>query len=252
MKLLLERAVPLGLDAGAATDDGTTAIHIAASRGHLALVELLLGWQPRLVGLSIHARTVNRLVPLHCACVGDHAPVIRALLAAEGASETINAASDEGATPLHLACNNGCPAAVEELLQHGRALGLQVNATCSIVGGAWDGGSTPLQLAAAEGCAKCVGALLRHRLELGLDLNRRNAAGRTPLHYAVNYGHHAVAQLLASAPGIDTTIAALDGRTAWQVARDNNDTAMCELLKPRRQVARPQRPGSAIARKAWR
>jgi len=93
--------------------DGLTALHIAASFGHLEMARLLLGR-----GADPNAVSLNdaRITPLHGAVSAKHRDTASLLLAL-GASP--NAVKQGGRTPLHEAAGNGDEAIVDMLLLRG-------------------------------------------------------------------------------------------------------------------------------------
>lgn len=96
------------------SDDGFTALHLAAFFGQEAAAELLLdnGADPNAVatnpGLSV--------TPLHSAAAGAHAGLVK-LLVERGAD--VNATQGGGFTPLHSAAQNGDAESAEALLAAG-------------------------------------------------------------------------------------------------------------------------------------
>lgn len=93
--------------------DGLTALHLAASFGHLELARLLLGR-----GADPNAVSLNeaRITPLHSAVSAKHRDTASLLLAL-GASP--NVVQHGGWTPLHAAARNGDEEIVDMLLLRG-------------------------------------------------------------------------------------------------------------------------------------
>src|SRR5579862_7018293 len=71
---------------------GMTALHVAASKGHTEIVELLLA-----NGSDIEAKEETGRTPLHTAAFRGHATVVEVLIA-KGAN--VNALTNDGKTPL--------------------------------------------------------------------------------------------------------------------------------------------------------
>jgi len=96
---------------------GSTALHRAAGRGHLRIVQALL----QADGVQVDARDRDRRTPLHNAAVGcgpKNPRVVQALLQA-GADP--NAADRSGWTPLHSAIFYNAPTTIVEALLDGGA-----------------------------------------------------------------------------------------------------------------------------------
>ncbi len=132
-----------GAEANASQGDGTTALHWAARRGILEMVEVLLSSDAR---VDVVTR-IGRHSPLHLASSGGHASVVRRLL--EAGSDA-NAATATGATALHFAAGSGSAEAVDALIAHGA----NVDATEA----AWE--QTPLMWAAAYDRTEAAKALV--------------------------------------------------------------------------------------------
>lgn len=77
---------------------GTTALHVAANRNHLDMVNFLLG-----KGAFVNPTNANRWIPLHMAAERGHAAVVKALSNAPFGLLGLSMKNAEGRTPLHLA-----------------------------------------------------------------------------------------------------------------------------------------------------
>jgi ankyrin repeat protein len=139
------------LRAGASIDKtestGRTPLHMAAHRGHEAVVVLLLQ-----AGADVNKATANTSIVVSCTALslaggGGHVAVVALLLQA---GALVDKADDYGATPLSTAAGCGHVAVVDLLLQAG-----------ACVNSADKDGSTPLMFAAQEGHEAVVAALLR-------------------------------------------------------------------------------------------
>ncbi|GLH10143.1 AAEL014742-PA [Gryllus bimaculatus] len=93
------------------TKDGDTALHVAASGGHVKAVVVLLG-----IGAKVNASGHRLRTPLHCAAAHGHLAVAQRLLLA-GAQ--VDAKDADGHTPLGLAAGQGNKNLVVLLLQKG-------------------------------------------------------------------------------------------------------------------------------------
>ena len=90
---------------------GSTACHLAAYRGFINIVEMLLDR-----GFDIHDKDNNGVTILHCASVGDHINIIEMLLER---GFDINSKTNRGRTALDDATFSGRMNAAELLLQRG-------------------------------------------------------------------------------------------------------------------------------------
>jgi len=135
-----------GLDVNQASGDGLTALHAAAEKGSLEIVDLLLEH-----GAAIEPTTrIGSYTPLHLAALGGHASVAMRLL--EGGADPDAVTTNSGVTPLHLAAAAfGGEETVAALLRSGA----HPNAREA------SAGQTPLMFAAAENRAAAVRELLR-------------------------------------------------------------------------------------------
>jgi uncharacterized protein len=130
---------------------------------------------------------------------------------------TINAYSQDGWTPLHLAAFFGHPKITELLLaQNADVAARSRNAT----------GNTPLH-AALAGNHKFVAGLLIGR---GADVNAADAQGWRPLHLAAaNNNLDAIKALIAQ--GADVTAGNGEGRTPLSLATEKNHREVAALLR---------------------
>src|ERR1035437_7523263 len=154
--------------ATARTEDGSTALHLAALDGHSAIARLLLDSKAQ-----VNARGLREETPLHMAMYDGHREVVEVLLAGQA---DVNAQNTAGETPLHVAARKGHRGLVALLLEHHA----EVNAKDRQ-------DATPLHATAAEG-HKEVAELL---LSGNADLSARDKSGRTPKAVAAEKGHWA-------------------------------------------------------------
>jgi ankyrin repeat protein len=126
-----------------------TALHHAAERGDVAMVEMLV-----YAGANVGATTrIGQYTPLHIASQSGSAAVVRALLKA-GATATARTTTT-GVTPLHLAASSGNAEVVHLLLD----AGADANAKDA------DWGQTPLIYAASLNRADAIKALVAHKAD---------------------------------------------------------------------------------------
>ncbi|KAJ5637503.1 hypothetical protein N7490_007382 [Penicillium lividum] len=185
-----------------------TPLLLAASCGHEKVVSLLIEKQA-----DIEAKdTYPKLTPLTKAAQNGHEAVVKVLLE-KGAD--LEAKDETGQTPLSWAIENGHEVVVKVLLEKGADLEAEDKE-----------GRTPL-LWAAENRHEVVVKVL---LEKGADLEAEDKEGRTPLSWAAGNGHEAVVKLLLE-KGVD--LEAEDrfiGRTSLLWAAGNGHEAVVKLL----------------------
>ncbi|XP_029625051.1 ankyrin repeat and SOCS box protein 16 [Salmo trutta] len=139
----------------------TSALRLAASKGHSGCVEELL-----FRGAEVDADPGGSTA-LHDACIGGHDICVQLLLA-HGADPDLLA--EDGSAPLHL-CNTAQTFQCAELLVTG---GAEVNVLTS------ETKLTPLHVVARRGLEEHVKLFLSH----GADVSARNREGETPLNAA--------------------------------------------------------------------
>jgi ankyrin repeat protein len=160
-----------GADVNAALPDGMTALHWAAERGDVPLLNVVIAGGALLNPLT----RIGDYTPLHLAARQGRTEAVLRLLEA-GASA--RAVTKSGTTALHLAAQGGDAAMVTALLDHGA----EVDATESARR------QTPLMFAAAAGRADAIRVLVARGADVGarsmaVDLARVDAvdqlAGQT-------------------------------------------------------------------------
>jgi uncharacterized protein YndB with AHSA1/START domain len=148
------------------------------------------------------------------AALGDTAR-LRELL--DAAPELVHALSDDGFTPLHLACFAGGVEATGLLVKRGAPLERLAESAFARV--------RPLGTAAVSRDPASARALL----EAGADAGGTGEGGFTPLHTAAQNGDVALAELLLG-NGAAPDARAADGRLPEQLAREAGHEACAELL----------------------
>ncbi|KAA8896106.1 ankyrin repeat-containing domain protein [Sphaerosporella brunnea] len=159
----------------------TTCLHVAAKRGHVDLVKLLLS-----AGALVDARNEARRTPLHHAAHGGALEVAKVLVAS-GAD--IMARDEVDATPLHAAAKKGHHLVCEFLLEAGAL----VEAMCKDPQNEVDDGYTPLHGAADFGHAEVAKCLLAAGAKVDAKIE---ASEWTPLGCAAAEGHVEVVKCL--------------------------------------------------------
>ena len=156
------------------------------------------------------------------AAVGESERV-HELLASDPAR--VHAWSDDGFTPLHLACFFDHPELVESLLAAGADVAAVARNPMRV---------QPLHSAAAGAGARVVAALL----ERGAEVNARQQGGFVPLHAAAQNGDSDVARLLLDR-GADASLATDVGKTARDLAHEAGHAELALLLSGETSPERP-------------
>jgi hypothetical protein len=159
--------------------------------------------------------TDDGTTPLLMACQDGHAEVVGMLLACD-AVDVNKATTDDGSTPLLMACQKGHTEVVGMLLA---CDGVDLNKAMT------DDGTTPLFAACQEGRTEVVRLLLACDV---VDVNKaRTYDGATPLHAAANGGHHSIAQRLVvfGANGSATDAIDIETPQQWAAAQDHHQLA---------------------------
>jgi len=209
--------------------DGSTALHWAAQRDSLELVDLLLA-----AGANPKVASRYNVTPLFLACINGNAMIIDRLLKA---GVDVNSTAEEGETALMTASLTGKPDAVKLLLNHGANVDARDPAR----------GQTALMWAASEGNAAAAELLLT----AGAEIKAKSKAGFTPLLFSVREGHLDVVKVLLDR-GANVNDMALDGTSALNMAVVNAYFELAGLLLDR--GADPNAPdprGSALHTLAW-
>jgi ankyrin repeat protein len=187
-----------------------TPLHIAAARGYVEMVVLLLTNRADVKALSPYSET-----PLQVAAACGKADVAELLLAA-GADPNARADAD-ASTPLHLAVSGGYRDVVEHLLAHGA----NPNATAAIN----RRDTIPLMLAATGGNDDIALLLLQRKA----DPNLKDDEGNTALIGAIAATKTAVVKTLL-AHGANPEVKSSDGWPALMMAAGRRNPEMTSAL----------------------
>ncbi|XP_075040086.1 CARD- and ANK-domain containing inflammasome adapter protein-like [Mixophyes fleayi] len=179
--LSLLESILKGSDVNAVNSSGETLLHVAASNGHVPVIEYLIAR-----GAKIDAKDGKRRTPLHRAAENGHMEAVRALLQA-GAN--IYSLDSDSLSPLHLAAKNNHYHIVKLFLQE--------------EGKFYKNKSNFLHLAASKDNSKLVEMLLRN----GASVDAMDEKKQTALFHAVSGGHEATVRVLLEAgANIDSSI----------------------------------------------
>ncbi|XP_061845558.1 ankyrin repeat domain-containing protein 6 isoform X2 [Colius striatus] len=244
----------------AVTKRGRTPLHLAAHKGHLHVVQVLLK-----AGCDLDIQDDGDQTALHRAAVVGNTDVIATLIQ-EGcaldrqdkdgntalheacwhgfsqsakvlvkAGANVLAKNKAGNTPLHLACQNSHSQSTRVLLLGGSRADLKNNA-----------GDTCLHVAARYNHLPIVRVLL----SAFCSVHEKNQAGDTALHVAAALNHRKVVKLLLEA-GADASVVNNAGQTPLEVARQHNNPEVALLLTKASQVSRFNR-GRSLRKKRER
>ncbi|XP_027963858.1 ankyrin repeat domain-containing protein 6 isoform X4 [Eumetopias jubatus] len=244
----------------AVTKHGRTPLHLAANKGHLSVVQILLK-----AGCDLDVQDDGDQTALHRATVVGNTDVIAALIQ-EGcaldrqdkdgntalheaswhgfsqsakllvkAGANVLAKNKAGNTALHLACQNSHSQSTRVLLLGGSRADLKNNA-----------GDTCLHVAARYNHLSIIKLLL----SAFCSVHEKNQAGDTALHVAAALNHKKVVKILLEA-GADGTIVNNAGQTPLETARYHNNPEVALLLTKAPQVLRFSR-GRSLRKKRER
>uniref|UniRef100_A0A671SVP2 Ankyrin repeat domain-containing protein 6-like n=1 Tax=Sinocyclocheilus anshuiensis TaxID=1608454 RepID=A0A671SVP2_9TELE len=231
----------------AITKNGRTPLHLAAYKGHIAVVRILLA-----AGCELDIQDDGDQTALHRATVVGNADVISALIqegcaldrqdkdgntalheaAWHGFSQSVkllvkaganvHAKNKAGNTALHLACQNGHAQSSKVLLLGGS----RPDSKNSV-------GDTCLHVSARYNHVSVIRALL----SAICSVTERNHAGDTALHIAAALNHRKTVLMLLEA-GADSRINNNTGETALDQARENDNPEVVLLLTKAPQVGK--------------
>ncbi|NXR82343.1 ANKR6 protein, partial [Pycnonotus jocosus] len=244
----------------AVTKHGRTPLHLAAYKGHLHVVQVLLK-----AGCDLDIQDDGDQTALHRAAVVGNTDIIATLIQ-EGcaldrqdkdgntalhevcwhgfsqsakvlvkAGANVLAKNKAGNTPLHLACQNSHSQSTRVLLLGGSRADLKNNA-----------GDTCLHVAARYNHLPIIRVLL----SAFCSVHEKNQAGDTALHVAAALNHKKVVKLLLEA-GADASVVNNAGQTPLEVARHHNNPEVALLLTKASQVSRFNR-GRSLRKKRER
>uniref|UniRef100_A0A8C1ATT9 Ankyrin repeat domain 6 n=1 Tax=Cyprinus carpio carpio TaxID=630221 RepID=A0A8C1ATT9_CYPCA len=229
----------------AITKNGRTPLHLAAYKGHIVVVRILLA-----AGCDLDIQDDGDQTALHRAAVVGNADVISALIQ-EGcaldrqdkdgntalheaawhgfgqsvkllvkAGANVHAKNKAGNTALHLACQNGHAQSSKVLLLGGSC----PDSKNSV-------GDTCLHVSARYNHVSVIRALL----SAICSVTERNHAGDTALHIAAALNHRKTVRMLLEA-GADSRIKNNTGETALDQARENDNPEVALLLTKAPQI----------------
>ncbi|XP_052032154.1 ankyrin repeat domain-containing protein 6 isoform X2 [Apodemus sylvaticus] len=241
----------------AVTKHGRTPLHLAANKGHLSVVQILLK-----AGCDLDVQDDGDQTALHRATVVGNTEILTALIregcaldrqdkdgntalheaAWHGFSQSakllvkaganVLARNKAGNTALHLACQNSHSQSTRVLLLGGSRADLKNNA-----------GDTCLHVAARYNHL----SVIRLLLSAFCSVHEKNQAGDTALHVAAALNHKKVVKILLEA-GADTNIVNNAGQTPLETARYHDNPEVALLLTKAPQILRFSR-GRSLRKK---
>ncbi len=225
-------------------------LHMAASFGHMQMVDFLLDKNPALINATfengitplhltitsgvdiniienllsknadIHLLANNRSNVLHIAADYKRNDILKMLLSRpEITIDDINAQNDDGHTPFYRAVERGNLEAVNLLIAKSADPTIPEN-----------NGFTPLVAATLAGHEIIIDRLIALYNQLNIDFKAKDRHGNTLLHYAVLTGKLDLIEKFIKL-GIPLDIQNLQGYTAEKLATANNKPEIAELLK---------------------
>ncbi|CAH8866335.1 unnamed protein product [Trichobilharzia szidati] len=230
------------LDYDLSDNNGMTPFLIAASKGNLRLIEILIKRKCNILKKNMHARNA-----LHLASKNGHIETLECLLSLKKLREKIDEMDIFETTPLHLACENNQKECVRILLEHGAQPDISTsNHACPLIECSRKGfhkcidlllennadkekktktGETALHEAAMANLTDTIYFLFSRKF----NLTAVNDRLQTPLHYAISQNKlEAVEALLFCGAPLD--LIDKDGLTPLMVAAKANYTALVDMI----------------------
>ncbi|KAF0684812.1 hypothetical protein As57867_023162, partial [Aphanomyces stellatus] len=214
VQLLLERPDLHNINLG--DNLGRSALHESCMEGHESVVTFLLAQS----GCDINAKDENRNTPLMLAAWKGRLEIVQLLLERPDIHD-INLGGNLGRSALHESCMEGHESVVTFLLAQS---GCDINANDGEL-------STPLMLAAWKGRLEIV-QLLLERPDLH-DINLGGNLGRSALHLACKEGHESVVTFLLAQSGCDINAKDENRNTPLMLAAWKGRLEIVQLLLER-------------------
>ncbi|XP_058536030.1 ankycorbin isoform X4 [Ochotona princeps] len=186
--------------------EGKTAFHLAAAKGHVECLRVMVTH-----GVDVTAQDTTGRSALHLAAKNSHHECIKKLLQSKCPVENVDSA---GKTALHYAAAQGCLPAVQVLWEHKSPVNLKDL-----------DGNVPLLLAVQNGHSEVCHFLLDH----GADANSRDKNGRTALMLACEIGSSNIVEALLK-KGADLNLVDSLGHNALHYSKLSENAGIQSLL----------------------
>jgi hypothetical protein len=198
----MEAMIQAGINLDLSGEDGNTALHLAASAGHVAVVKLLLAQ-----GAIANTRDAEGKTAMRRAVENGHHSVLRTIVSHSPNSETLDAKFDRmGNVTLHYAVDYGDEDSILLLLRSGANPNVQNRF-----------GQTPLHLA-AWGRNLIV---LRYLLDAEVELDIEDFWGGTALEVAVSSPINTTDKAAAIRMCLEARLARSQGSTCLDIILDD-------------------------------
>ncbi|GAB1288360.1 Ankyrin repeat domain-containing protein 6 [Apodemus speciosus] len=237
---------------------GRTPLHLAANKGHLSVVQILLK-----AGCDLDVQDDGDQTALHRASVVGNTEILTALIR-EGCA--LDRQDKDGNTALHEAAWHGFSQSAKLLVkaganvlarnkcrEHGSALGLPEQYSQSTRVLLLGGSRADLKNNAGDTCLHVAArynhlSVIRLLLSAFCSVHEKNQAGDTALHVAAALNHKKVVKILLEA-GADTNIVNNAGQTPLETARYHDNPEVALLLTKAPQILRFSRGRSLRKRR---
>ncbi|XP_042117351.2 ankycorbin isoform X2 [Peromyscus maniculatus bairdii] len=186
--------------------EGKTAFHLAAAKGHLECLKVMVTH-----GVDVTAQDTSGHSALHIAAKNGHPEYIRKLLQYKSPAESTDSS---GKIALHYAAAQGCLQAVQVLCEQKSPINLKDS-----------DGNIPLLLAVQNGHSEVCQFLLDH----GADVNSRDKNGRTALMLACETGSSHIVEALIK-KGADLNLVDSLGHNALHYSKLSENAGIQSLL----------------------
>ncbi|XP_021701891.1 serine/threonine-protein phosphatase 6 regulatory ankyrin repeat subunit B isoform X2 [Aedes aegypti] len=191
----------------ATTNNGDTALHLAARRKDVEMARILLDY-----GANVDLQNGDGQTALHIAAAEGDESMVKYFFSVRASAGIID---NQDRTPMHLAAENGHASIIEILADKFRA---------SIYERTKDG-STLMHIASLNGHAECATTLFKK----GVYLHMPNKGGARSIHTAAKYGHVGIISTLLN-KGEKVDVPTNDNYTALHIAVQSAKPAVVETL----------------------